>query len=131
MARAEASSNLSKKVQVQRYKPVEYLKDNYLNAEKGIWSWLTTLDHKRIGILYLMSLTVAFLLGGVMALGIRMELWTPAQTFIEADTYNQLFTLHGSIMIFLFLVPSVPAVLGNFILPVIFTELDFLIFKYS
>ena len=118
MASTEASSNLSKKVQVQRYKPVEYLKDNYLNAEKGIWSWLTTLDHKRIGILYLISLTVAFLLGGVMALGIRMELWTPAQTFIEADTYNQLFTLHGSIMIFLFLVPSVPAVLGNFILPI-------------
>lgn len=118
MASADASSNLSKKVQVQRYKPVEYLKDNYLNAEKGIWSWLTTLDHKRIGLLYLMSLTVAFLIGGIMALGIRMELWTPAQTFIEADTYNQLFTLHGSIMIFLFLVPSVPAVLGNFILPI-------------
>ncbi|MDX1586115.1 MAG: cbb3-type cytochrome c oxidase subunit I, partial [Balneolaceae bacterium] len=118
MASAEASSNLSKKVQVQRYKPVDYLKENYLNVEKGLWSWLTTLDHKRIGILYLISLTVAFLIGGVMALGIRMELWTPAQTFIEADTYNQLFTLHGSIMIFLFLVPSVPAVLGNFILPI-------------
>lgn len=119
MATAEASSNLSKKVQVQRYKPEEgYLEKNYLNVEKGIWSWLTTLDHKRIGILYLISTTFFFFIGGLLALLLRMELWTPAQTFIEADIYNQVFTLHGSIMIFLFLVPAVPAILGNFIMPI-------------
>lgn len=116
MATAEASSNL-KKVQVRRYKPDENADTNYLNAETGLWSWLTTLDHKRIGIMYLISLSIFFMAGGLLALGIRMELWTPAATFIEADTYNQLFTLHGAIMIFLFLVPSVPTVLGNFFLP--------------
>lgn len=117
MATADASSNISK-IQAKRYKPEENPSEHYLNAEKGIWSWLTSLDHKRIGLLYLMAITFFFLIGGIMALVIRMELWTPAETFITADTYNQLFTLHGSIMIFLFLVPSVPAVLGNFFLPI-------------
>ena len=116
MATADASSNL-KKVQVRRYKPDENAEKNYLNAESGLWSWLATKDHKRIGIMYLISLTIFFMAGGLLALGIRLELWTPAATFIEADTYNQLFTLHGAIMIFLFLVPSVPTVLGNFFLP--------------
>ena len=117
MATAEASTNLSK-VQVRRYKPDDHAEVNYLNAEKGLWSWLTTLDHKRIGIMYLITTTFFFLVGGVLALLLRMELWTPAQTFIEANTYNQVFTLHGAIMVFLFLVPSVPAVLGNFFLPI-------------
>lgn len=117
METAEASSNL-KKIQVQRYKPEEDPKDHFLNAGKGIWSWLSTLDHKRIGILYLCSITFFFFIGGLMALMIRTELWTPTKTFIQAHTYNELFTLHGSIMIFLFLVPSVPAALGNFILPI-------------
>jgi len=116
MATVEASTNTNK-VQVRRYKPEENAEKNYLNAESGLWSWLATKDHKRIGIMYLISLTVFFMAGGLLALGIRVELWTPAQTFIEADTYNQLFTLHGAIMIFLFLVPSVPTVLGNFFLP--------------
>ena len=117
MATAETSSNITK-LQVRRYKPEEEPKHTYLNAEKGIWSWLTTLDHKRIGLLYLMALTFFFMLGGVLALLIRMELWTPAETLIAANTYNQVFTLHGAIMIFLFLVPSVPAILGNFIMPI-------------
>jgi cytochrome c oxidase subunit 1 len=116
MASAEASSHMEK-VQVRRFKPDENAEKNYLNAESGLWSWLATKDHKRIGILYLYALSFFFMVGGLLALGIRMELWTPAATFIEADTYNQLFTLHGAIMIFLFLIPSVPAVLGNFILP--------------
>jgi len=116
MDTAEASSNL-KKIQVQRYKPESDPKENYLTEETGIWSWLTTVDHKKIGLMYLASITFFFFVGGLMALLIRTELWTPAKTFIEANTYNQLFTLHGSIMIFLFLVPSVPAALGNFILP--------------
>lgn len=116
MATAEASSNV-KKVQVRRYKPEENAETNYLNVESGIWSWLTTKDHKRIGIMYLISIAIFFMAGGILALAIRLELWTPAATFIEADTYNQLFTLHGAIMIFLFLIPSVPTVLGNFFLP--------------
>ena len=117
MATAEASSNLSK-VQVQRYKPEENPKEDYLNAESGLWSWLSTVDHKRIGLMYLIALTFFFLVGGLLALAIRVELWAPAADFITADQYNQIFTLHGAIMIFLFLVPSVPAVLGNFILPI-------------
>lgn len=117
MATAEASSNLSK-VQVRRYKPEEHAEHNYLNAEKGLWSWLTSVDHKRIGILYLVTTTFFFLVGGIMALLLRAELWTPAQTFMDANTYNQVFTLHGAIMVFLFLVPSVPAILGNFFVPI-------------
>lgn len=107
-----------KKIQVQRYKPDPDPDENYINTEKGIWSWLTSLDHKRIGILYLFSITFFFMIGGIIALLMRSELWTPGPTFMEAETYNQLFTLHGTIMIFLFLVPSVPTVLGNFILPI-------------
>ncbi|MFU8811527.1 MAG: cytochrome c oxidase subunit I [Balneolaceae bacterium] len=106
-----------KKLQVQRYKPEEDPKTHYLNAEKGIWSWLTTIDHKRIGLMYLGSIVFFFFIGGLLALLLRTELLTPAQTFIDADTYNQVFTLHGAIMIFFFLVPSVPAALGNFVLP--------------
>src|SRR6056297_1792047 len=111
------SSSTSKKIQVQRYKPDNNPKKHYLNEETGLWSWLTTVDHKKIGIMFLGAITFFFFVGGIMALLVRTELWTPAKTFIEANTYNQLFTLHGAIMIFLFLVPSVPAALGNFILP--------------
>lgn len=119
MATAEASSNITR-LQVRRYKPDEHAEKNYLNVEKGIWSWLTTLDHKRIGLLYLMGLSFFFMAGGVLALLVRLELWAPGPTlgFVTADVYNQLFTLHGVIMIFLFLVPSVPVVLGNFVLPI-------------
>ncbi|MDZ7772022.1 MAG: hypothetical protein U5K31_04680 [Balneolaceae bacterium] len=77
MASAEASKN-SKKVQVRRYKPEEDPKEHYLNTDTGIWNWLTTVDHKKIGLLYLMALSVFFLAGGLLALGIRIELWDPA-----------------------------------------------------
>lgn len=117
MDTAEASPTL-KKIQVQRFKPESDPEHHYLNAEKGLWSWLTTVDHKKIGLMYLGSITLFFFVGGILALLLRTELWTPAQTFIEAHTYNQLFTLHGVIMIFLFLVPAVPTVLGNFFLPI-------------
>jgi len=103
---------------VKRYPAVEEPEVHYLNCEKGLWSWLTTLDHKRIGIMYLLSITIFFGVGGLLALVLRTELWTPAQTFIDAQAYNRIFTLHGAIMIFFFLVPSVPAALGNFILPI-------------
>src|SRR5699024_10178305 len=101
-----------------RFKPKDDPEITYLNAEKGIWSWLTTVDHKRIGLMYLASVTFFFFVGGIMALLLRTELWTPAKTFIEADLYNQLFTLHGAIMVFLFLVPAIPTALGNFFLPI-------------
>ncbi|MEX0994196.1 MAG: cbb3-type cytochrome c oxidase subunit I, partial [Balneolaceae bacterium] len=78
---------------------------------------MTTVDHKKIGLLYLGSITVFFFIAGVLALLLRTELLTPAQSFVTANTYNQLFTLHGAIMIFFFLIPSVPAALGNFVLP--------------
>ncbi|UCE65235.1 MAG: cytochrome c oxidase subunit I [Candidatus Zixiibacteriota bacterium] len=90
---------------------------NYLNADRGIKSWLFTLDHKRIGLLYLFSIMAAFLLGGVFAILIRLELLGPGKDIMEARTYNQIFTLHGAVMIFLFIIPSIPASLGNFILP--------------
>jgi cytochrome c oxidase subunit I len=115
MATSEASS--LKKIQVRRYKPEENPEKHYLNEETGIWAWLTTIDHKKIGLMYLASIAFFFFVGGMLALLLRTELLTPAKTFIDADVYNQVFTLHGAIMIFFFLVPSVPAALGNFVLP--------------
>src|SRR5690554_1033669 len=79
---------------------------NYINNTKGIMSWLTTVDHKRIGLMYLGSVIFFFFIGGLLAILLRLELLTPAKTFIEADTYNKIFTLHGAIMVFLFIVPS-------------------------
>ncbi len=90
---------------------------NYLKASRGVLSWLFTLDHKRIGIMYLFGVSASFFLGGIIALLVRTELFTAEKTIVEADTYNQLFTLHGVIMIFLFIIPSIPAILGNFVLP--------------
>ncbi len=92
---------------------------NYLTERRGIGSWLLTRDHKRIALLYLISTTVAFVLGGIFALLIRLELLQPGETgkILTADQYNQVFTLHGAVMIFLFIIPATPAILGNFFLP--------------
>ncbi|NKB67824.1 MAG: cytochrome c oxidase subunit I [Candidatus Latescibacteria bacterium] len=90
---------------------------NYLNASYGIKSWLLSLDHKRIGLLYLITITLFFMLGGVFAGLIRLELLTPEGDLLEAETYNKAFTMHGIVMIFFFLIPSIPAVLGNFLIP--------------
>ncbi|NBC17897.1 MAG: cytochrome c oxidase subunit I [Bacteroidetes bacterium] len=83
-----------------------------------MWSWLSTKDHKRIGILYALSTALFFLVAGIMALLVRTELIAPGQTIMDADTYNQVFTLHGIMMVFLFIVPAVPGILGNFLLPI-------------
>jgi len=91
---------------------------HYLNAGYGIRSWLLTTDHKRIGILYLISVTFFFAIGGLMAVLIRLELATPQGDLFQADVYNRLFTMHGIMMIFFFLIPSIPAVLGNFLIPI-------------
>jgi cytochrome c oxidase subunit 1 len=105
-------------VEIQQYVPEENPNTHYLNHQKSLWSWLATVDHKRIGIMYMATLVLTFAFAGTLALLLRTELLTPARTFIDANTYNQIFTLHGAIMLFFFLVPSVPAVLGNFILPI-------------
>jgi cytochrome c oxidase subunit I len=99
-------------------------RDNYLNHGKGLRSWLFTLDHKRIGIMYLVSILASFLLGGIFALLIRTELLTPGKTIVDANTYNQMFTLHGAIMIFLFIIPGIPAALGNIVLPLMLGAKD-------
>jgi cytochrome c oxidase subunit I len=92
--------------------------ENYINCEKGLWSWLTTLDHKRIGILYMISVMFFFLLGGIFAMLIRTELIAPGQTlFSSAAQYNQAMTFHGAIMVFMVIIPGIPAFLGNFMLP--------------
>ena len=80
-------------------------------------SWLLTKDHKRIAVLYLISISLFFFLGSLFAVGIRLELTTPQGDLFQPDTYNKFFTLHGVIMVFFFLIPSVPAVLGNFLIP--------------
>ncbi len=89
----------------------------YLEHEATVWGWLTTKDHKKIGILYLVSLAVVFLVAGLLAMAVRLELFSPDFSIMSADAYNQTFTLHGIMMVFLFIVPSIPAILGNFVLP--------------
>lgn len=97
---------------------------NYLNAAWTVRSWLLTVDHKRIGLLYLAGITFFFLLGGAAAGLFRLELMTPQSDLMESETYNKLFTLHGIIMIFFFLVPGIPGVLGNFLIPIMIGARD-------
>jgi cytochrome c oxidase subunit 1 len=99
-------------------------RENYLNAGYGIKSWLLTRDHKRIALLYLFVITFFFFIGGFFALLIRLELLTPAGDLVQSDTYNKLFTMHGQVMIFFFLIPAVPAVLGNFLIPIMIGAKD-------
>jgi cytochrome c oxidase subunit 1 len=99
-------------------------KPNYLNADYGIKSWMLTTDHKRIALLYLISITLFFFVGSFFAMLIRLELLTPPGDLVLDDTYNKLFTMHGIVMIFLFLIPSVPAVFGNFLVPMMIGAKD-------
>lgn len=98
--------------------------DNYLLNSKGFLSWAMTLDHKRIGMMYLGGVMSAFFVAGLLALVLRAELLTPTQLFLTNQQYNQVFTLHGAIMVFLFIIPSVPAALGNFLVPVMLGAKD-------
>jgi len=91
---------------------------DYLGYAKGIWSWLTTLDHKRIGIMYLVATSASLFLGGTFALLLRTELLSPKPLLMDHDTYNRMFTLHGAVMVFLFIIPAIPAAIGNFVLPI-------------
>ncbi|MCL4819762.1 MAG: cytochrome c oxidase subunit I [Vicinamibacteria bacterium] len=99
-------------------------RENYINAKHGIWSWLLTTDHKRIAILYLITITLMFFLGGAFAAGVRLELMTPKGDLVDSDAYNKLFTMHGIVMVFFFLIPSIPAVLGNFLIPIMIGAKD-------
>jgi len=99
-------------------------RETYLNVKYGVKSWLLTKDHKRIALLYLASITVFFFLGGLFALLIRLELLTPAGDLVQSETYNKLFTMHGVVIIFFFLIPSIPAVLGNFLIPMMIGAKD-------
>jgi len=98
--------------------------EHYLNADHSLKSWLLTVDHKRIAILYLLTITFFFFVGGLMASMVRLELLTPAGDLLESDTYNKAFTMHGVMMIFFFLIPSVPATLGNFLIPMMIGAKD-------
>src|SRR5256884_543797 len=100
-------------------------RDHYLISAGGhIRSWLLTTDHKRIALLYLISVTVFFFIGGVFATMIRIHLLTPDGVLVTPETYNKLFTMHGVAMIFFFLIPSIPAVLGNFLIPMMIGAKD-------
>src|SRR5678809_1233941 len=99
-------------------------KVNYINAKYGLKSWLLTKDHKRIALLYLGSITFFFFIGGLYALMIRLELLTPQGDLLQSTTYNKVFTQHGIIMIFFFLIPSIPATLGNFLIPMMIGAKD-------
>jgi cytochrome c oxidase subunit 1 len=109
-----------------------YQEPSYLSGWTNIKGWLTTLDHKKIGLMYLISVMSFFMVAGLLALAIRLELFTPALDLLvddpndlrNADRYNRFFTLHGAIMVFLFIIPSVPASLGNFFLPLMLGAKD-------
>jgi cytochrome c oxidase subunit 1 len=98
--------------------------ENYLNVEHSIRSWLLTTDHKRIGLLYMVSLTLFFFVGGAAAALLRLELLTPQGDLVTSATYNKLFTIHGTVMVWFFLIPSIPTVLGNFLVPLMIGARD-------
>jgi cytochrome c oxidase subunit I len=109
---------------MERFEVPTPAKVNYLNAEYGLKSWLLTKDHKRIGLLYLGSITFFFFIGGIYAMLIRLELLTPQGDLLQSTTYNKVFTQHGIIMVFFFLIPSIPATLGNFLVPLMIGAKD-------
>jgi cytochrome c oxidase subunit 1 len=98
--------------------------ESYLTEKQGLVSWLLTTDHKRIGILYTISITFLFFLGGFFALLMRLELIHPRSWLVSAETYNKLFTMHGIIMVWFFLIPSIPNTLGNFLIPMMIGAKD-------
>jgi cytochrome c oxidase subunit 1 len=97
---------------------------NYLDENTGVKAWLTTVDHKRIGLMYLWSVVFFMLVAGLLALLVRLELLTPKTTLMTAEMYNRVFTLHGAIMVFLVIIPAIPAALGNFALPLLLGAKD-------
>jgi cytochrome c oxidase subunit 1 len=105
-------------------RPAPEAGDDYLTHSRGFLSWALTLDHKRIGIMYLVSILASFALGGFAALFMRLELFAPGEQVMSNDFYNKTFTLHGAAMIFLFIIPGIPAAIGNFTLPLMLGAKD-------
>ncbi len=104
---------------------IEHSDDNYLTHTRGVISWMLSLDHKRIGVMYLVAVLVSFFVGGVFALLVRTKLLFPGPvTWMSAEAYNHFFTLHGAVMVFLVIIPSIPAALGNFVLPIMLGAKD-------
>jgi cytochrome c oxidase subunit I len=100
------------------------LRENYLNTSFTARSWLLTTDHKRIGVLYMISITLFFFIGGASAVLFRLEMLTPTGDLVQSDVYNRLFTMHGVVMVWFFLIPSIPNVLGNFLIPIMIGARD-------
>src|SRR6266480_795299 len=102
----------------------EFARVNYLSVHHGVGSWLLTKDHKRIGLLYLFTILIFFLIASIAAALMRIELVTPQPKLVTSETYNKLFTIHGVLMVWFFLIPSIPTVLGNFVLPMMIGARD-------
>src|SRR6476620_7054722 len=104
--------------------PIERLPDgpvnepDFLNVTKCLRNWLITLDHKRIGMMYLFGILISLIIGGAFALIVRTELFLPGKQIVQGDSYNNFFTLHGAVMVFLVIIPGIPAALGNIIMPI-------------
>ena len=111
-------------MKAEKLEPYRETRQDYLNVSYGVRSWLLTTDHKRIALLYLVSITLMFVIGGAAAVVFRLELMTPQGDLVISETYNKLFTLHGIIMVFFFLIPSIPATLGNFLVPMMIGARD-------
>src|SRR5256885_11680422 len=101
-----------------------HVEPSYLVEGRTLTSWLLTTDHKRIGLLYLYSITFYFTIAAVTAALMRIELITPQGDLVTSEAYNKLFTIHGTLMVWFFLIPSIPAVLGNFVLPMMIGARD-------
>ena len=118
------STVIAPEPKAERFEPRPENRADYLNVAYGVRSWLLTLDHKRIALLYLGTITLTFFVGGIFATIVRLELATPRGDLVTSDTYNKLFTMHGIIMLFFFLIPSIPATLGNFLVPLMIGAKD-------
>ena len=108
--------------EVEKTEYVSYLEHD--GKYKGIFSWIFTMDHKRIGLLYLYAIVVLFFVGAIMGLLMRIELIAPGETIMKAQTYNGLFTVHGIIMIFMVVIPGLSVIFGNFFLPILIGAKD-------
>jgi len=97
---------------------------NYLTADYTLRSWLFTTDHKRVALLYFATITLFFFIGGAAATMIRLELATPQGDLVSSDVYNRLFTMHGVVMVWFFLIPSIPTTFGNFMVPLMIGARD-------
>src|SRR5437762_1773661 len=121
---SDSESSMKSATELVVERPGEFARLNYLSVHHGVRSWLLTKDHKRIGLLYLFTILIFFLIASVAAALMRIELVTPQPKLVTSETYNKLFTIHGVLMVWFFLIPSIPTVLGNFVLPMMIGARD-------